>query len=46
MAGPQNIDPIDLDMINDADRPDDVDVSDQLLMNLFAQFRRKLFRIV
>ena len=46
MAGAQNIDPIDLDVINHADRPDNVDVSDQLLVNFFTQFRRELFRIV
>ena len=39
----QDIDPIDLDGIDYADRPDDVGVCREVLVNFFAQFRRELF---
>ena len=42
----QNIDPIDLEMIDNADRPRDVAIRNQLIVNFVATFRRKLFRIV
>lgn len=42
----QDIDPVDLERIDDPDRPNDLGVIRQVLVNLFAQLRRKLFRIV
>ena len=42
----QNIDRVDLDGINDAYRPRDRIVCNQLVVNLFAFFRQKLLRIV
>jgi hypothetical protein len=46
VARAQNIDGIDLDGINHANRPGDRVVREQLVVNLFALFRQKLFRIV
>jgi hypothetical protein len=46
VARAQNVDPIDLDRINNTDSPSDFGIRDQVAINLFAQFRRELFRIV
>ncbi len=46
MARAQDVDPIDLDGINNADSPSDFGIRDQVAINLFAQFWRELFRIV
>jgi len=46
MARAQDVDPIDLDGINNADSPSDFGIRDQVAINLFAQFRRELFGIV
>jgi hypothetical protein len=46
LARAQNIDPIDLDGINNADSPSDFGIRDQFVIDLFAQFRRELFGIV
>jgi len=43
MRRAQNVDPIDLEMINNADGPRDLGVGKQLVVNLIATFRRKLF---
>ena len=42
----QNVDPIDLQMIDNADAPGDFAICNQLVVDLVAAFRRKLFRIV
>ncbi len=42
----QNIDRVDLDGINGADRPRDRIVCDQVVVNLFAFLRQQLLRIV
>jgi hypothetical protein len=42
----KNIDCVDLDGIDDADRPRDRVVCDEILVNPFAFLRQKLFRIV
>ncbi len=46
MARAQDVDPIDLDGINNGDSPSDFGIRDQVAINLSAQFRRELFRIV
>jgi hypothetical protein len=46
MARAQDVDPIDLDGINNGDSPSDFGSRDQVAINLLAQFRRELFRIV
>jgi hypothetical protein len=46
VACAQNVDPIDLDGINNTDSPSDFGIRDQGAINLFAQFRRELFGIV
>jgi len=46
MRRAQNVDPIDLQMIDNADAPGDFAVCNQLVVDLVAAFRRKLFRIV
>ena len=46
VGGAQNIDRVNLDGINDADRPRDRIVRDQVVVNLFALLRQKLLRIV
>ncbi len=46
VAGAQNVDPIDLDGINNTDSPSDFGIRNQVAINLFAQFRRELFGIV
>jgi hypothetical protein len=46
MARAQDVDPIDLDGINNGDSPSDFGSRDQFTINLFAQFRRELFGIV
>ena len=46
VARAQNVDPIDLDGINNTDSPSDFGIRDQVAINLFAQFRRELFGIV
>jgi hypothetical protein len=42
----QNIDPVDLDRIDNTDRPADLGITDQFTINFFTQFRCKLFGIV
>jgi hypothetical protein len=42
----QNIDHVDLDRVNDADRPGDRIVRHQIVVNLFAFLRQKLLRVV
>src|SRR5256884_8388296 len=42
----QNINPIDLEMIDNANAPRDLAVRNDLVVDFFAQFRRELFRIV
>jgi hypothetical protein len=42
----QNVDPINLDGINNTDSPSDFGIKDQVAINLFAQFRREQFGIV
>ncbi len=42
----QNIDPINLDGIDNSNRPTQVGISDQIVINFFAQFRRELLRVV
>src|SRR6266478_5355866 len=42
----QNINPVDLDRIDNTDRPADLGITDQFTINFFTQFRRKLFGIV
>ena len=42
----QDVDRIDLDGIDDANRPSDGVVRDKILVNLFAFFRQELFRVV
>jgi hypothetical protein len=46
VARAQNVDPIDLDGINNTDRPSHFGIRDQLAIDLFAQFRRELFGII
>jgi hypothetical protein len=46
MARPQNIDAIDLDGIDSADRPPDFGIGYEIRINFLAQFRCKLLRIV
>jgi hypothetical protein len=46
VACAQNVDPIDLDGINNTDSPSDFGIRDQIAINLFAQFRPELFGIV
>jgi len=46
MACSQNVDAIDLDRIDYADRPSDVGIGHQLRVNFLTQFRGKLFGIV
>jgi hypothetical protein len=46
MGRAQNIDRVDLDRIDDADRPCDGVVRHELVVNLFAFLRQQLFRIV
>ena len=43
---PQNVDSIDLEVIDHADRPNDLGIARKIDINFFAQFRYKLFRIV
>ena len=42
----QNIDPVDLDGINDADCPSDRRIADELVINFLTQLGRELFGIV
>jgi hypothetical protein len=46
VARAQNVDPIDLDGINNTDGPSDFEITDQFAIDFLAQFRRELFRIV
>jgi hypothetical protein len=46
MARTQDIDPVDLDRIDNADGPPDFGIRNQIAINFFAQFRRELFGIV
>jgi hypothetical protein len=46
MARPQNVDPVDLDRIDDANGPFDLRIADKIDINFLAQFRRELFGIV
>jgi len=46
MARAENVDTIDLNGIDDADRPSDLGIGHQLRINVLAQFRCKLFGIV
>jgi hypothetical protein len=46
VARAQNVDPIDLDGINNTDSPSDFGIRDEFAIDLFAQFRRELFGIV
>ena len=42
----QNVDPIDLDGINNTDSPSQFGISDQFAIDFLAQFRRKLFGVI
>jgi hypothetical protein len=46
MTRAQNVDPIYLNRINNADSPSNLEIRDEFGIDLFAQFRRKLFGIV
>src|ERR1044071_5552315 len=46
MACTQNVDAINLDRIDNTDRPSDVRIGHQLQINFLPQVRRKLFGIV
>ena len=46
VRGAQNIDSVDLHRIDNTDRPIQVGIGDQVVINFFAQVRRKLFGIV
>jgi hypothetical protein len=46
VRGAQNIDSVDLHGIDNADRPVEVGVRDQVVINFFAQVRRELLGIV
>jgi hypothetical protein len=46
VARAQNVDPIDLDGINNTDSPSDFGIGDEFAIDLFAQFRRELFGII
>ena len=46
VARTQNIDPIDLEMIDDADRPRDFGIAGKIEINFFAHFRGELLGIV
>jgi hypothetical protein len=46
VSGAQNIDSVDLDRIDNTDRPTEVGVRDQLVINFLAQVRRELLGIV
>ena len=46
VGGAQNVDLIDFERIDNADGPEDLGVIDQLMINLFAQLRCELFRVV
>jgi hypothetical protein len=46
VGGPQNIDRVDLDRIDDPDGPNDRAVRDQIVINLFAFFRQQLLGVV
>ena len=46
MTRTQNVDPINLDGIDDADRPSHFRIGDQIRINILAQFRRELFGII
>lgn len=42
----QNVDPVDLDVIDNADGPRDFAVADKIDINFFAKFGRELFGVV
>jgi hypothetical protein len=46
MARAQNVDPIDLDRINNTDSPSDFGIGDQIRIDFLAQFWRQLFGII
>src|SRR5580700_9892792 len=46
MGRAQNVNPVDLDRIDDADRPGNLTVSGKFLVDFLAQIRRELFGIV
>jgi hypothetical protein len=46
VGGAQNIDRIDLDRIDDPDRPDDRAIRDEIVINFFAFFRQQLLGVV
>jgi hypothetical protein len=46
VARAQNVDPIDLDGINNTDSPSDFGLRDEFAIDFLAQFRRELFGIV
>jgi hypothetical protein len=46
MGRAQNIDRVDLDRVDDADRPGDRTVRHEIAVNVFALFRQKLLRVV
>jgi hypothetical protein len=46
VACAQNVDPIDLDGINNTDSPSDFEITDEFAIDFLAQFRRELFGIV
>jgi len=46
VSRPQNVDRVDLDGIDDADRPRDRVIRDQIAVNLFAFLRQKLLRVI
>ena len=46
VGGPQDIDRIDLNRIDNSDSPRDLQVTHQVVINLLASFGQKLFRII
>lgn len=46
MTGPKNIDPIDLDVIDSANRPGDIGIGGELVIDFFTPLRRELLGIV
>jgi hypothetical protein len=46
MRSAQDVDPVDLERIDDAHRPNNLGMIRQIAVNLFPQFRRELLRIL
>ena len=42
---PQNVDPIDFDVVDDANSPANLSIGNELRINFFAEFGRELLRI-